>query len=311
MKKNKLVLIITLATLLINTPFYAQNIGINSTGVSPNTSALLDIDAAPGNNKGLLIPRVALTTTTSNAPIGASITTSLLVYNTATVNDVTPGYYYWGGAAWVRFNTGASSGGTTVSMQTFTSSGTYTPTVGTQYIIVHIVGGGAGGWDAGSGNNSGAGGGAGEYATNVFSAAAIGVSQPITIGVGGAPNTAGGTTSLGALLTAVGAPATNSYLGGIGGVGGTGGGLHIQGGSGANGAFAFTTSSPSTFFMYGGNGGASYFGSGGRGGSGNLDPGQPGNAYGSGGGGNGYFSSAWGANAGAGKSGVIIIYEYQ
>ena len=88
---------------------FSQNIGINSTGVSPNTSALLDVDAAPGNNKGMLIPRVPLTITTSNAPIGASITTSLLVYNTATINDVTPGYYYWGGAAWVRFNTGTSA----------------------------------------------------------------------------------------------------------------------------------------------------------------------------------------------------------
>ncbi|TAL61993.1 MAG: hypothetical protein EPN85_03540, partial [Bacteroidetes bacterium] len=88
----------------------AQNIGINTTGNAANASALLDVDAGPGNNKGMLIPRVALTITTNNAPIGAGVVTSLLVYNTATINDVTPGYYYWDGTKWVRFNTGGGSG---------------------------------------------------------------------------------------------------------------------------------------------------------------------------------------------------------
>lgn len=81
---------------------YAQNVGINTTGAAPNVSALLDVDAAPTNDKGILIPRVGLTQTTSNAPVGASVATSLMVYNTATVNDVTPGYYYWDGTKWVR-----------------------------------------------------------------------------------------------------------------------------------------------------------------------------------------------------------------
>src|ERR1035437_2763044 len=65
---------------------FAQRVAINSTGALPNASALLDIDAAPGNNMGILIPRIALTQTSSNAPIGASIATSLLVYNTASIN---------------------------------------------------------------------------------------------------------------------------------------------------------------------------------------------------------------------------------
>ncbi len=81
---------------------YAQNIGVNTTGAAPNVSALLDVDAAPTNDKGILIPRVTLTQTTSNAPVGASVATSLMVYNTATLNDVTPGYYYWDGTKWVR-----------------------------------------------------------------------------------------------------------------------------------------------------------------------------------------------------------------
>ncbi|TAL57931.1 MAG: hypothetical protein EPN85_12840 [Bacteroidetes bacterium] len=53
---------------------------------------------------------MALTVTSSANPV-ATPATSLLVYNTATVSDVTPGYYYWSGTAWVRFNTGAGGGG--------------------------------------------------------------------------------------------------------------------------------------------------------------------------------------------------------
>jgi len=48
-----------------------------------------------------LIPRIALTQTTSPSPV-TSPAQSLLVYNTATINDVTPGYYYWDGSKWVR-----------------------------------------------------------------------------------------------------------------------------------------------------------------------------------------------------------------
>lgn len=57
------------------------------------------------NNKGLLIPRVALNNINSFGPISGETNTSidktnaLLVYNTATAgtapNNVTPGYYYW------------------------------------------------------------------------------------------------------------------------------------------------------------------------------------------------------------------------
>jgi len=57
-------------------------------------------------NDGLVIPRVALTISTSALPLTAP-TTSELVFNTATIADVTPGYYYWDGAAWVRLASGA------------------------------------------------------------------------------------------------------------------------------------------------------------------------------------------------------------
>ncbi|GIV27545.1 MAG: hypothetical protein KatS3mg027_1359 [Bacteroidia bacterium] len=90
--------------------YRAQNIGINATGALPNNSAGLDVDFT---NKGILIPRVALTARNSNAPIGAGIANSLLVYNTATSgtfpNNVTPGYYYWDGTQWQRLANGIAN----------------------------------------------------------------------------------------------------------------------------------------------------------------------------------------------------------
>ncbi|MBI2258431.1 MAG: hypothetical protein HYU67_05985 [Flavobacteriia bacterium] len=90
--------------------FFSQNIGINATGATPDASAGLDVDFT---NKGLLIPRVALTGTGDIVTLtGAPYITSTLVYNTATAgaspNNVTPGYYYWNGVKWVAF-TGPSS----------------------------------------------------------------------------------------------------------------------------------------------------------------------------------------------------------
>ncbi len=86
----------------------AQNVGINGTGAAPATSAMLDIDAT---NKGVLVPRVPLSATNSNAPIGATVVNSLLVFNTFTGGPVgytvSPGYYYWNSttARWVGIST--------------------------------------------------------------------------------------------------------------------------------------------------------------------------------------------------------------
>lgn len=77
------------------------NVGIGTT--TPDASAKLDVSST---SQGFLPPRVALTAKNAAAPI-ASPATGLLVYNTATAgtspNNVTPGYYYWDGAAWQRF----------------------------------------------------------------------------------------------------------------------------------------------------------------------------------------------------------------
>ncbi len=105
MKKTLITLVI-----IISNVAYAQNIGINSTGAAPAASAMLDIDASPGNNRGMLIPRLALVTTNNASPVTAPAT-SLMVYNTATAGSgstaVVPGYYYWNGSKWVKLTTSA------------------------------------------------------------------------------------------------------------------------------------------------------------------------------------------------------------
>jgi len=99
---NKCIQIAFVAALLFYSDLLrAQNVAINTTGAMPNASAALDISVP---NKGILIPQIALTQTNSNAPIGAGVANSLLIYNTATVNDVVPGYYFWNAAtsSWLR-----------------------------------------------------------------------------------------------------------------------------------------------------------------------------------------------------------------
>jgi len=77
---------------------FSQNVGIGTS--TPSSSAKLEITST---NSGLLIPRIALTSTSSSSPITAP-SNSLLVYNTATIADVTPGYYHWStfSNAWIR-----------------------------------------------------------------------------------------------------------------------------------------------------------------------------------------------------------------
>ncbi|MWW23479.1 hypothetical protein [Algibacter lectus] len=76
-----------------------SQVGINT--VTPDASSVFDVTSS---NKGILIPRIALSATTDVTTI-TSPATSLLIYNTATVSDVLPGYYYWDGVQWTKLLT--------------------------------------------------------------------------------------------------------------------------------------------------------------------------------------------------------------
>jgi hypothetical protein len=89
---------ITLVLILTSSLMFSQGgVGINSNGSAPATSAMLDIAS---NSKGVLIPRVSLTSTTDITTITNGNIVSLLVYNTSTISDILPGYYYWDGTVW-------------------------------------------------------------------------------------------------------------------------------------------------------------------------------------------------------------------
>lgn len=62
-----------------------------------NANSLFELEST---NKGLLLPRVALTSTTSFAPLAAHVS-GMTVYNTATTGDVLPGIYSSNGIKWV------------------------------------------------------------------------------------------------------------------------------------------------------------------------------------------------------------------
>jgi hypothetical protein len=117
MKKNILKQLVALLILIIsgfNVSSFAQiGVGINYAGAVPNTSALLDIDAGTGIKKGLLIPRIALVSSTDATTITAPAAT-LMVYNLGTGGLTPAGYYYNSGTSgspvWVQLLNGGSPG---------------------------------------------------------------------------------------------------------------------------------------------------------------------------------------------------------
>jgi hypothetical protein len=65
---------------------------------TPNADSDLTLGAI---DKGLLLNRVALASTTAITPLSAHVA-GMIVYNTATAGDVTPGYYINDGSKWAR-----------------------------------------------------------------------------------------------------------------------------------------------------------------------------------------------------------------
>jgi len=212
------------------------------------------------------------------------------------------------------------AGISTVNVQKFTASGTYTPTASMKYCTIECFGGGGGGGGCvyTSGNNGiGGGGASGGYSRLTASAATIGASQTVTIGTGGAAGAAaggnggaGGATSVGTLCVAngggggVGCDYLKTCAGGAPGAAGTGdiafggapggagyfmtGSLNVSVGSSAGGAILGGAPSRA---LNGGAGiaGAANSGAGGSGGS----PSATANVAG-----------------GAGGTGLVIITEF-
>lgn len=76
-------------------------VAINTDASAPGLSSMLDVKSA---TKGVLIPRVSLTSKNVTAPVESPVA-SLMVYNLATAGTgtaaVVPGFYYWNVSSWV------------------------------------------------------------------------------------------------------------------------------------------------------------------------------------------------------------------
>lgn len=213
--------------------------------------------------------------------------------------------------------------GRLLNIQTFTASGTYTPTPGMSFIRARVQGGGGAGAGAtlpSAGNVSlGSPGTCGAYAEGKFTAAQVGASQAVTIGAAGAAvvggaGGAGGSSSLGALISSPGGLGggmlNNASAPNVNGTGNftalpTGGNILAFSGGAENASLAVSASNG-----YGAPGGSSILGKGGPAIGINANGA---NASGYGAGGTGcLISNGGGGNfrGGNGTPGIIIIEEY-
>lgn len=90
---------------------------------SPDPSAALEVYST---DKGLLIPRVTLTSSLSNPSPVTSPATGLLVFNSGANQPI--GLYYWDGSSWV------SAGGSSGSSDYWSLTGNSGTTVGTNFV---------------------------------------------------------------------------------------------------------------------------------------------------------------------------------
>jgi hypothetical protein len=228
--------------------------------------------------------------------------------------------YTWNGQGWTLGGV-AGAGPLTLNVRTFTASGTYTPSAGLSFAIIECLGGGGGGGGVATASTTvvvlAGGGGSGGYSRKYATAAAIGVSQSVTIGAAGAAGTAGANSGGSGGATSVGSLCIANGGGGGGGAAGTGalgaagagaspgvGDLTLAGSPGEGGVAATVNTT-----NYAGGAG------GGRGGAGNLVSvanGGGGPAIGAGGGGGGGAANGVIANftGGNGAPGLVIITEY-
>lgn len=224
---------------------------------------------------------------------------------------------------------GNAVSGRLAKVLTFTSSGTYTPTTGTKKIRVRAVGGGGGGGGVPSSSSATQtitlGGESGTYAEIILTLSSSS-SMSVVIGAGGTggaagsnAGNAGGTTSLGSVLScpggngaSAGATSTNSAVttpaSSLKVPTTTGTLINSLPSNRPGGGVGIVSQAAS-----GGAGGSNPLGVGGAGGTsanGNRSEAVSGSGYGSGGGGAAAVLGGTLMAGGNGSSGIIIIEEY-
>jgi hypothetical protein len=118
MKKQVYLFISSIILLLSASKVQAQSKvrdgSITPSSSLPNANAVMELES---NKRGLLMPRIALQGTSLASPLTAHVA-GMVVYNTATISDVTPGYYYNDGTKWrkMAYVTPPASGGTSTDL---------------------------------------------------------------------------------------------------------------------------------------------------------------------------------------------------
>ena len=106
-KKNILILLF-----FVNVTLAFSQVGIGTS--SPDPSSILDIES---ESSGLLIPRLKLSGINYASPVN-NPATGLLVYNTNTERDVTPGFYFWADSKWNRISQAVNAWNTSGNQNT-------------------------------------------------------------------------------------------------------------------------------------------------------------------------------------------------